>query len=416
MLHQRIPERSSSVAALKEMHLVPFDEAVRRLRAETRPLGVEMVPILDADGRRLSKPVFACRPSPMCAVSAMDGYAVRDDDLAVLPARLAIVGKSFAGAGFGGSLLPGQCVRIFTGAPLPANADRVVVQEDVSSEGAVICFTRPLAHRRHVRAAGSDFRLGEMLLEEGTKLGPLQLVAAAAADRDHIEVYRRPAISILCCGDELSPPGSAGPSRDRVPESISFAVAALARRWGGTIVSRDIVPDDLPTICAVAARAVSSSDVVVVVGGASVGEKDFAKAAFSQCGMTTLFDKVAMKPGKPVWFGRAANTFVAGLPGNPTSALVTARLLLAPLIAGLSGGPMHSALDWRQWPVHEHLDVSEDRDTFGRARWDGEKLCLLRRQDSADQLALAQANTLVRVRAGSPAAPAMEKRVEFIDF
>lgn len=395
---------------------ISFDEAVRRIETAGIPLGTEPVAVGDADGRVLAGPVIAHRASPLTDVSAMDGYAVRDADIAAGWERFEIAGASYAGAGFGGMMQPGQCVRIFTGAPVPEGADRVVIQEDVVAEDGFARICAPLSSRRHVRVAGTDFRRGELLIRAGTELGPLELVAAAAADRACVEVYRRPIVRMICCGDELSPPGTVGQACDRIPESNSPGVTALVRRWGGTTTARTIVRDDLAVLRAEVANALASSDVLVIIGGASVGERDFARQAVSSAGANLIFETVAIKPGKPVWFARRGRNFVIGLAGNPTSALVTARLFLVPLIARLSGRPPRNALNWGHAQAHGRIVGCRDRDTFLRAHRIGNVLHVLQSQDSADQAALAQANSLIRVRAAPEAADVEEPIVEFIDF
>jgi molybdopterin molybdotransferase len=395
---------------------VSFDGAVCRVLRIAKPLGRERISLFDADDRTLAAPVLARRSAPPLAASAMDGFAVRDADIATLPARLAIVGKSFAGKSYGGVLDPGACVRIFTGAALPAQADRVIIQEDVTVENSTAIIASPPGARRHVRAAGSDFRYGQIVVPQGRTLRPQDLIAAAAADLADVEVFRRPRVRILCCGDELVPPGTAWDSADKIPESISVGIAALIHRAGGVVTGRALLPDALDAMRAAAHDALQSADVVVTIGGASVGEKDFAKAAFAASGLTRLFEKVAIKPGKPVWLGEAGGTPIVGLPGNPTSALVTARLLLAPLIAGLAGRDPLESLKWRTVRFDGAIERSSDRDVFVRARSTDGRIRALTSQDSADQKALVDADILIRFRPGSCSDPSMEALVEIVDL
>jgi molybdopterin molybdotransferase len=381
-----------------------------------KPLGSERISLFDADARTLAAPALARRSAPPLAASAMDGFAVRNADIAALPARLAIIGKSFAGKPYRGIMGPGACVRIFTGAALPAEADRVIIQEDVTVENSTAIIASPPGARRHVRAAGSDFRFGQIVVPEGRTLRPQDLIAAAAADLEDVEVFRRPRVCILCCGDELVPPGTARDSADKIPESISVGIAALIHRAGGMVTGRALLPDALDAMRAAAHDALRSVDVVVTIGGASVGEKDFAKAAFAASGMTCLFEKVAIKPGKPVWLGEAGGTPIVGLPGNPTSALVTARLLLAPLIAGLAGRDPLESLKWRTVRFDGAIERSSDRDVFVRARSADGRIRALASQDSADQKALADADILIRFRPGPCLDPSMEVLVEIVDL
>lgn len=395
--------------------MIAFDEAAVLIAGIALPLGTETVALCDARGRVLATPVLASRASPSAAVSAMDGYAIREGDLAVTPARLAVMGESFAGAGFVGPLPTGGCVRIFTGAPLPDGADRVVIQEDVRRDGNFAAFDRPFCGRRHIRLAGSDFQAGDLLVPSGRRLNAQRLVAAAAANLATLDVFRQPRVAILATGDELAAPGTPGLRPDAIPESVSFGVAALAEDWGARIASRRLCGDDLSNLQAAATVAVAEADVVVVTGGASVGERDFAREMFTPLGLELLFSKVAIKPGKPVWVGRAGGAIIVGLPGNPTSALVTARLFLAPLLAGLGGRNPRKAWAWRSMTLVGSMEREGDRETFHRARVDQGGVSLTDDQDSSAQRALAASDLLVRRRPGAPAA-AVGDRVEVLDL
>lgn len=395
--------------------MIGFDEAVECVRLAAIPLSIETVPIAEASSRVLARPVKAEIDSPRSAVSAMDGYAVREEDLRNLPAILQVVGDSFAGAASQAAVERGTCVRIFTGAPLPQGADRVVIQENVQREGARATVEGNLGPARHIRRRGSDFQAGDELLAAGTFLGPRAMVAAAAADVAEVQVYRRPTVHILSTGDELAQPGMAGARADAIPESVSFGVAALAEQWGARHSGSTRLKDDLPSMEAAARAAIGCVDVIVVTGGASVGEKDFAKAMFEPLGLELIFSKVSIKPGKPVWMGRAGNRLVMGLPGNPSSAMVTARLFLAALLSGLSGRGTDAALRWQRVPLASPVKAGGDREAFHRARWSNGAAEILSFQDSSAQKTLAQADLLVRQRAFSPAAePGGE--VEVLDF
>lgn len=395
--------------------MISFDEAVELVRRTATPLGSETVSLDMAAGRVLAAPVVARIESPRSDVSAMDGYAVREDDLATLPARLRILGASFAGSGWNGAISPGECVRIFTGAPMPGGADRVVIQENVERDADFALIAGHPGTARHVRARGGDFAAGEELVAAGRLLCPRAIVAAAAADLAEVSVYRRPRLRILSTGDELAEPGSAAVSTDCIPESVSFGVGALAAEWGATLTGRARLKDDLRAMERAAADAAASADVVVVTGGASVGEKDFAKAMFGPAGLELIFSKVAIKPGKPVWLGTAGQALVMGLPGNPTSAMVTARLLLAPLLAGLTGRGTEPALRWHRTSLAAAMRDCGPRETFHRARLVDGQVDILTDQDSSAQKALAEAQLLVRQRADAPAQAAGEL-VEVLDF
>lgn len=397
-----------------ERRMISFDEALDCIRL-AQPLGKEFVAVDVAAGRVLAAPVIAQLAAPRCDVSAMDGYAVRDADLALPPAQLRLAGKSFAGCGWTGTIGAGQCVRIFTGAPVPAGADRVVIQENVRREGDVAVFDELPGNARHIRKRGSDFEAREQLLPAGRLLDCKSIVAAAGADVAKLEVFVRPRVFILSTGDELAEPGTAAARPGAIPESVSFGIAAMVSEWGATIVGRQRLADDLGAMEQAAARAIESADLVIVTGGASVGEKDFAKRMFEPLAMELLFSKVSIKPGKPVWFGRAGQALVMGLPGNPTSALVTARLLMTPLLAGLSGRKAVEALRWRTATLASPLMECGPRETFHRARQIDTDLEILSFQDSSAQRALAQADVLVRQRANTPSVPAGGV-VEMLDF
>jgi molybdopterin molybdotransferase len=395
--------------------MISFDEALERVRDAARPLGSETVAIDVAAGRVLAAPVVARIPSPRRDVSAMDGYAVREADLSPLPAKLKIVGESFAGGGWNGATGAGECVRIFTGAPVPDGADRIVMQEDAQRDGDLAVLGSSPSGARHIRKRGSDFEQGQELLSAGRLLDKRAIVAAAAADLAQVEVYKRPRVLILGTGDELAEPGTALEREEAIPESVSLGVAALASEWGAEVVGRERLRDDLAAMEESAARALADADVVVVTGGASVGEKDFAKKMFEPLDLELIFSKVSIKPGKPVWLGRVGSKLVVGLPGNPTSALVTGRLFLAPLLAGLSGREPSQALNWRTANLASPLGACGSRETFHRARWSGSRVEILGFQDSSAQQALAEADVLVRQLANAPAVPGGAE-VEVLDF
>ena len=394
--------------------MISFDEALERVRGAARPLGTETVAIEAAAGRVLAAPVIAQIASPRRDVSAMDGYAVREADVPSFPAELKIVGESFAGGGWNGAIGSGECVRIFTGARVPEGADRVVIQENVRREDDLAVIEKAGA-ARHIRKRGSDFEKGQQLLPAGRLLEKRAIVAAAASDLAQVEVYSRPRVAILGTGDELAEPGTATERPDAIPESVSLGIAAMAADWGADVIRRERLRDELPAMEEAAAKALTDADLVVVTGGASVGEKDFAKAMFEPLGLDLIFSKVAIKPGKPVWLGRVGSKLVIGLPGNPTSALVTGRLFLAPLLAGLSGRNPDEALTWRTASLGTPLKECGSRETFHRGQWSGGQVEILGFQDSSAQQALADADVLVRQLADAPAVPAGAE-VGVLDF
>jgi molybdopterin molybdotransferase len=375
--------------------MMDFDEALALLADNVRPIGCEQVELAAAHGRVLAEDVHAAVSSPRRAVSAMDGFALRDVDAGV-GARLRITGKSFPGSALPLALSAGECMRIFTGAALPDGADRVIMQENCAADGAVMTIVDAYGPGWHVRHAASDFAEGDLLLKSGTLLDPRAIVALAGADRAAVQVAKRLRVAIIATGDELAPPGSARDNVLKIPESVSFGVAALVEEYGGTIEARLSGSDDFLTLRQLADKALAIANVVVVTGGASVGERDFAKAMFAEQELELLFSKVAIKPGKPVWVGRSQGRWVVGLPGNPGSAMVTARLFLAPLLGLLQGRPVEDVLDWVPLPAAEAFPIPEGRTTFVRAVLSKSGLVPLANQDSSAQAPLGKARWLVR--------------------
>jgi molybdopterin molybdotransferase len=383
--------------------MISFNEAVAIIGSAARPLGIETIALDSAAGRVLAAPVIAAIDSPRADVSAMDGYAVRAADLRDYPLSLSLIGDSFPGSGWEGTLEAGQCVRIFTGAPLPKDADRIVIQERVRRDGDIIFIGADPGPATWVRPRGKDFCTGNELLSARRLLDPAALITAAGADLSEVSVFASPRVALLSTGDELIEPGKARISPLAVPDSASLGVAALAGRWGAHLVSRNRLPDDVERLRAAAEDALANADLVVVIGGASVGERDFAKAMFEASGLELLFSKVSIRPGKPAWFGKVGNKFVLGLPGNPTSALVTARLLLAPLLAAMQGQAPEEALAWEPARLATPLSACDQRETFHRARLSQGEVSLVDLQESHAQKALADANVLVRQAANSAA-------------
>lgn len=320
------------------MALLPVDDALEKLLAGATRLDKETVRIEQAGWRVLAGDLFAKRTQPPFASSAMDGYAVRAADIAALPALLSVVGEAPAGRPFRGSIAAGHAVRIFTGAPMPDGADTVLIQEDTRPAGeGRIEATESTARGRNVRAEGLDFREGDLLLNAGRVLDPAALSLAAAANHAFVEVVRRPLVAILATGDELLPPGSL-PGPGQIIASNGYGIAALAAADRADILDLGIVPDDHEAIAAAVNRArEAGANIIVTLGGASVGDHDLVRGVLASLGMELDFWKIAMRPGKPLMVGRLGATHVLGLPGNPVSSLVCAHLFLRPLIARLSG-------------------------------------------------------------------------------
>jgi molybdopterin molybdotransferase len=275
-------------------------EARARMLAGAGRLGVEEVVLAKALGRVLAAPVVADRDQPPFAASAMDGWAIRRADLAP-GARFRIAGESAAGQAYGRAVEAGQAVRIFTGAPVPPGADLVVIQENATRDGETVAFTIDRdPPPGNIRPAGGDFRSGDRLLAEGTRLDAWRLALAAAAGWPGLDVAVRPRVAILATGDELVPPGYV-PAPDQIFESGSFALAALVEAWGGQATRLKAQADDLEAIARVVAEA--QFDLLVTVGGASVGDHDLVKPALETLGLALRVQTIAVRPGKPTWFG-----------------------------------------------------------------------------------------------------------------
>ena len=320
------------------MALIPVDEARARILKGVKPLPPEDVKLEVALGRVLAKPLKAVRNQPPFDASAMDGYAVVGADLADAPATLRLIGLSAAGHGFKGKLKRGDCVRTFTGAPVPRGADAVVIQENTEAEGKSIRMLQPARPQQNIRFAGLDFRKGDALLPAGLALGARDIGLAAAANAAKLAVRRRPVVAIIATGDELVLPGRA-PRADQIVSSNSHALAAMAQHLGATVLNLGIVADNLKATERAIARA-AKADILVTTGGASVGDHDYVQEALKNSGVAIDFWKIAMRPGKPFMYGRKKRQHVLGLPGNPVSSLVCARLFLKPLIDALLGLPM----------------------------------------------------------------------------
>jgi molybdopterin molybdotransferase len=315
--------------------LISVEEALSRLLEPLAPLPPEQISLVDGLGRVLAEDVAARRTQPPFAVSAMDGYAVRADDLAAIPAELRIVAEVPAGAGFGGHVGPGEAARIFTGAPLPAGTDTIVIQEDTRRDGDRVRVLEGAPHGRYVRREGLDFAEGEVLLRSGRRLTARDIGLLAAMNRPWLFVHRRPRIGILSTGDEIVMPGDPiGPHQ--IVSSNSLSLAAVVVAWGGVPVSAGNAPDDSAALRRFAA-ATSGVDLLVTTGGVSVGEHDLVREALAVDGFELDFWQIAMRPGKPLMVGRYQGTPLVGLPGNPVSTLICALLFLKPALDRLSG-------------------------------------------------------------------------------
>ena len=401
------------------MSLLPVDEALKRTLDGVEPLPRERVDLLEAEGRVLASDVIARLTQPPFNASAMDGYAVRAGDTAPIPAVLSVIGEASAGGPFDGGVGPGNAVRIFTGGAVPSGADAVVIQEDTERDGARLTVKEAARPGSNIRPAGSDFRSGETLLHAGRLLDASTITLAAAGGHAELEVRRRPRVAILATGDELVEPGSelrAG----QIISSNPYGLAALVRAFGGEPRLLGIAGDTMDELQAKLALS-DDVDVLVTIGGASVGDRDLVKPALEARGMALDFWKVAMRPGKPMLFGRLDPGRVLGLPGNPLSCLITARIFLVPLLFALLGRT-DNPLKEQAAVLGSALDANGSRQHYMRARLEPiagalPRATALASQDSAHISALAGADALIVRPPCAPATKAGETvRVLPLDF
>ncbi|GJD93501.1 molybdopterin molybdotransferase MoeA [Methylobacterium iners] len=349
--------------------LIPVGEALDRILASVaRPTEDETVPIAQAAGRTLAADLAALRTQPPFPASAMDGYAVRSADIAATPARLRLVGTSAAGRGFSGSVATGEAVRILTGAPVPEGADTILIQENAERDGDAVIAKEAVAAGRHIRASGLDFREGETLLRAGETLDPRRLALAAAGGHAAVSLRRRPRVAILATGDELVAPGEPA-AWDQIVASNGLALAALAREAGGAPIDLGIAGDSLEALGAATERArEAGADLLVTLGGASVGDHDLVQSALNGRGLELGFWRVALRPGKPLMHGRLGDMLVIGLPGNPVSAIVCGLLFVVPAIRALLGDPGAGQTRGEPAILGRGLPANDGREDYMRAR------------------------------------------------
>lgn len=387
------------------MALPSVADARARILAAVSPLPAEGAVLAEAHGRVLAETIAADRDQPPFASSAMDGWAIRSVDAAT-QVQLTIVGESAAGRSFPRALAAGEAVRIFTGAAVPDGADAVVIQEDAEKlDGAV--RLGPYDGKDNIRPRGGDFRQGDVLLSPGQRLDAWRISLAASAGRAEVKVGRRPRLAFLSTGEELAQPGTS-PAADQIFESGSVSLSAMAQTWGGVAHRLTAAGDDEAQIAAAVAGV--DVDLLVTIGGASVGDYDLVKPALTRLGLELLLESVNVRPGKPTWFGRLADgRFVLGLPGNPNSAFVCAELFLRPLLRKMQGADPAPRAAYAR--LGAPLRANGPREHYLRAALeyapDGSLVARpFPEQDSSLVRVLAQADALVWRDARAPAAEA----------
>jgi molybdopterin molybdotransferase len=394
--------------------VISVEEALHRVLASAEPLPAEDVPIEAGFGRTLAFGVAALRAQPPFAASAMDGYAVRASDTAPPPVTLRVIGASVAGRRFDRPLAPREAVRIFTGAPLPEGADAIAVQESTEASGAFVTLRQSVPSGKFVRPSGLDFAAGGPLLAAGERLDACRLALAAAGGHARLNVRRKPRVAILATGDELVRPGEdAGP--DQIVASNPLALAALVEQAGGEPIDLGIARDSLSDLeRGIEAARRGRADLLVTLGGASVGEHDLVRSALDRAGMEQVFWRVALRPGKPLVHGRLGSMLLVGLPGNPVSSIVCGLLFVVPLVRALQGDPQAGADRCEIAILGGDLPKNDARQDYVRARLDRTPEGLPRatpfpKQDSSMLRVLAQADALIVRPPDAPAAKADDR-------
>lgn len=391
--------------------LLSVAEAQARIIALAPDLPVERIPIGLANGRWAAETIVAKRTQPAADLSAMDGYAIRFDER---PGPWRLVGESAAGGGLGRPLGDGEAARIFTGAPMPDGADTVLLQEDAAvGDGAVsMSGEGPAARGSHVRRRGYDFAEGATLIEAGAQLTPARIGLAATGGHGDIAVRRRLRIGLLSTGDELVPIGAVA-TGVKLPASNATMLASLLAVPAVEVVDLGIVPDRIEALTG-AITSAEAIDLLITIGGASVGDRDLVRPALAAAGASLDFWRVAVKPGKPLMAGRLGEGVVIGLPGNPVSAFVTSQIFVLPLIRAMAGAarPLPSV---RSCILDQPLAANGARAEYLRAQRKADRVVALAQQDSAGLLALAAADALIVRPVNAPEAAA-GAIVEVIDI
>jgi molybdopterin molybdotransferase len=383
-------------------------DALAKILANAAPLAAVDMPLKQLHGRVLARDLAAQRTQPPNAMSAMDGYAARSEDIASVPATLKVIGEVPAGRPFDRTVGKGEAARIFTGGVLPAGADTIVIQENTTRDGDTVTVNKSAVAGKHIRLAGIDFNTGDVLLARGHRLAARDLALVAAMNYPSAPVHRPPKVATFATGDELVPPGTPqGPGQ--IVFSNGFTLCAMMAAEGAEVVDLGIVPDRLDeTIAAIRRARAEAADVLVTTGGASVGEHDLVQRALAAEGMDLSFWKIAMRPGRPLMHGHIGPMHVLGLPGNPVSSYVCCLLFVVPLLRHLSGR-RDFALETESALLGRDLPANDERAEYLRAGCEKNDAGIMvatpfGNQDSSVMSRLSAANCLVVRPPFAPAA------------
>lgn len=377
--------------------MIPVTEALNKVLGLVSALGVESVPLRQAAGRVLAKDVSASRDQPPFAASSMDGYALRRTEVEP-DAMFKVVGESAAGNRFKGTLRAGQAVRIFTGAPVPEGADFIVIQEDVTRQGDLITLGYKIDDKDNIRPAGGDFKTGQKLAASRV-LRPADIALLASMNISQVPVTKCPTVAILATGDELVNPGEI-PGPDQIIASNSFGLAAMCEAMGAEVRLLPIARDNVTSLKQAFALA-AGVDLVLTIGGASVGDHDLVGAVAAEMGLDQAFYKVAMRPGKPLMAGRLGTSAMIGLPGNPVSAMICGTVFVLPVLRKLLGLTQVSETEL-QAPLAAPLKPNGPRTHYMRATLQNGEITAEDRQDSSLLTVLSTANALLVRPADDP--------------
>lgn len=391
------------------MGLLPVDDALRRILDAASPMPAEDVLLTGLAGRVLASDLAARLTQPPFNASAMDGYAVRTEDVSRLPATLTLIGESAAGHAFTGPVGHGETVRIFTGAPVPNGADAIVIQENVKADGSAVTVVDGNPDPGHIRKRGFDFEEGQATLLKGQRMTSRDVLLAAAMGHAKAACTRRPRVAILATGDELVAPGET-PLADQIISSNPYGLAAMVSAFGGEPELLGIARDTLESLSEKIAAA-KDADILITIGGASVGDHDLVIPALKAAGMKLDFWKIAMRPGKPMIFGHRDSQIVLGVPGNPVSSMICTRVFAVPLITRMLGRP-DEATGTTPAELATPISANGPRAHYMRARWVSKSgkpaVAPIKSQDSALIAPLATADCLIVRQPGAEALAAGE--------